>query len=99
MNIYKISQELNKGDDTYDAAVVIAASEDEARLIHPAHGTLLNATYTLIEGVFYIKLAHWPHSVKSSDWCKVEDVQVEFIGNAGGKYTKPQVICNSYNSQ
>lgn len=37
MNIYLISQNENSGYDTYDAAVVAAESEDEARQIHPSY--------------------------------------------------------------
>lgn len=36
MNIYKITQTINKELDTFDGAVVIAKSAEEARLIHPA---------------------------------------------------------------
>jgi len=32
MNLYLISQTVNQGCDTYDAAVVCAESEDDARL-------------------------------------------------------------------
>lgn len=35
MNIYKISQDENYGYDTYDAAIVIAEKETEARKILP----------------------------------------------------------------
>ena len=35
MNIYLISQAYNKGYDTYDSAIVVARSEEEARSIHP----------------------------------------------------------------
>jgi hypothetical protein len=35
MNLYLISQSVNNDWDTYDSAVVAAASEDEARLIYP----------------------------------------------------------------
>jgi hypothetical protein len=35
MNLYRISQEVNTDLDTYDAAIVAAASADEARKIHP----------------------------------------------------------------
>ena len=35
MNIYKISQEVNSEYDTYDSAIVLAESEEVARLIHP----------------------------------------------------------------
>ena len=34
-HIYKISQRENNGYDTYDSAIVVAESEEEARLIHP----------------------------------------------------------------
>ena len=35
MNIYRISQDQNRGYDTYDSAMVIANNEDEARSIKP----------------------------------------------------------------
>jgi hypothetical protein len=35
MNLYLISQNQNIGYDTYDSAVVVAKSEEDARLIHP----------------------------------------------------------------
>lgn len=36
MNLYLISQDVNKEWDTYDSAVVAAESEKAARLTHPA---------------------------------------------------------------
>ena len=35
MNLYLISQHVNNELDTYDAAVVAAETEEEARHIHP----------------------------------------------------------------
>lgn len=35
MKIYKISQNINTGYDTYDSAVVVAENEDEAKRIPP----------------------------------------------------------------
>lgn len=35
MNLYLIEQDENNNYDTYDAAVVAAESEEEARSIHP----------------------------------------------------------------
>lgn len=35
MNLYLIEQDVNNNWDTYDSAVVVANSEDEARFIHP----------------------------------------------------------------
>lgn len=34
--LYKISQSINSGYDTYDSAVVCAESEQDARNIHPS---------------------------------------------------------------
>lgn len=36
MNLYLISQDANRGYDSYDSAVVAAASEEEARNTHPS---------------------------------------------------------------
>lgn len=36
--LYRIYQSENNGYDTYDSAVVVANSEDEARKIHPGGG-------------------------------------------------------------
>ena len=36
MKLYLIKQATNCGYDTYDSAVVIATSEEEARRIHPS---------------------------------------------------------------
>lgn len=38
MNIYLISQTINGGYDTYDSAVVVANTEEEARGMYPGHG-------------------------------------------------------------
>lgn len=35
MKLYYISQDVNGGYDTYDAAVVAAETEEEAKKIHP----------------------------------------------------------------
>lgn len=35
MKLYKISQSDNNGYDTYDSAIVVASSEEEAKSIHP----------------------------------------------------------------
>ncbi len=42
MYLWKISQTENNGYDTYNAAVVAAETEDEARMIHPSGHSLAN---------------------------------------------------------
>ena len=36
MNIYLVSQDINRNYDTYDSFVCIAESEDAARMMHPS---------------------------------------------------------------
>lgn len=36
MNLYLIKQNVNRDWDTYDSAVVVADSPEEARLMHPS---------------------------------------------------------------
>ena len=36
LNLYRISQDTNNGYDTFDSAVVVAESEEVARMTHPA---------------------------------------------------------------
>ena len=42
MNIYLISQTVNRNYDTYDSAIVCAKNEDDAKLIHPDSGRTWN---------------------------------------------------------
>ena len=45
MKLWLISQGVNKGYDTYDAVVVAAETEEEARNIHPCQVHGWNDTY------------------------------------------------------
>jgi hypothetical protein len=42
MKLWLISQEVYKGYDTFDSAVVAAETEEEAKMIHPADGLPLD---------------------------------------------------------
>ena len=44
MNLYLISQSVNKGYDTYDSAVVCAKSAKEAQRTHPSGSPMYTAT-------------------------------------------------------
>ena len=68
MYIYLIKQNVNCDYDTYDSAVVIAASEEEARTIHP-------------DGQRWID-NKWNGWWGLQSWCKPEDVEVKLIGTA-----------------
>ena len=66
MNLYLIRQDMNRDYDTYDSAVVIANSEEEAKTIHPQGYRWKNGSWN----------THW----SSNDWCHPEHVKVELIG-------------------
>lgn len=87
MKIFKISQNENNGYDTYDSAVVIAESEDEARLMHPNDDPQDNRVTrnSWIKDSFKV-------------WCtKPEQVNVEYLGEA--EYSQSiGFICKSFNA-
>ena len=71
MHLYKISQSVNNNYDTYDSAIVAAASEDDARSIHP-------------DGDFHPQPTGVDVTEESDtyEWCIQKYVNVEYIGEA-----------------
>lgn len=82
MNLYKISQTVNNGWDTYDSAIVAAENEEEARRTYPSG---------------YAEKEWWNDN-RSYSWCStLEQVKVEFIGVAKEGIEKG-VIVASFNA-
>jgi hypothetical protein len=91
MNVYLISQTENYNYDTYDSAVVIAESEEQARLINPEH------TERHIEFLDNPLYRDW--DAYSFKWATSPDnVTVKYIGKVDESYTEPCVICASFNA-
>ena len=82
MNIYRISQTVNGGYDTYDSAVVVASSEKEATLTHPSE----------------YKKDWKGEDDGCSVWCASENVKVELIGVVLFDDIEAGVVCASYNA-
>ena len=83
MKLYLISQSVNSGYDTYDSAVVIADSEEEARMVHPEKDPRWNGVKN--------------HLFDS--WADAKDVQVVYLGEAEeGLEDYGPVICSSFNA-
>ena len=96
MKLYKISQKVNSGYDTYDSAVVCAKNEDEARKIHP------NGNYDYPEGEKNPYNKH-PEAFEKSDkdygtWARKKYVKVVYIGKATDTQKKWGVIVASFNA-
>ena len=72
MNLYLIRQNINRDYDTYDSAVVIANSEEEAKTIHPEGYRWKDNKWR----------GGWAIDLANKTWCHPEHVTVELIGTA-----------------
>lgn len=87
MNIYLLSQDQNKGYDTFESCVVVANNEQEAKTIHPRG--IWNDT------VDFISL----DDNLDSSWATSSDkVSCQLIGKASKKFTKLFIVCASFNA-
>lgn len=85
--LYRIWQEENNDYDTFDSAVVVANSDDEARQIHPGASK------------HYTNEKRWEQEKGHGTWAKrPELVQVEQIGIALDTFKPGQVIVSSFNA-
>ena len=98
MNLYKLSQEINNGYDTYDSCVVCANSEKEARLIHPSeyvtHCDNDNWFGTYDRGGEYITGNGYGAWVQRTE---IDKIMVEYIGEAK-EGMKKGVVLSSFNA-
>lgn len=86
MKLFKISQTVNNGYDTYSDAVVVAPDEATARTIHP---------YSMSK---YFKGWSRYDDVRV-DWADTPDqVKAEYIGEAAEHMSQGAVICASYHA-
>ena len=95
MKLFKISQNVNNGYDTYDEAIVCAKDKNEAQHscvcgFHKFHHNKLWFQYA--DGT-----EREEERGCCRGWAKFEDVKVEYIGEAK-KGLKKGVICASYNA-
>ena len=102
MKLYLIKQDTNYGYDTYDSAVVIATSEEEARRIHPSkHYIFANGVWNEWE---------WKDGKKQmspsdpdegwgayGEWTSPDNVTVTCIG-AATQGQVGDVVCASFNA-
>ena len=85
MNIYKISQTVCRGYDTYDSAIVVAETAQSATLIYPS----------------WHKEKNWYEDYEDNPcfaWSHPKDVQVKLIGIASREFTEECVLLASYNA-
>ena len=88
LKLYKISQAMNTGYDTYDSAVVVAKNEEDARRIHP------DGSGAKWDG----KKWKSERTTGMRTWCAPEDVKVEFIGIPDERFKAGNVVCASFHA-
>ena len=97
MNLYLVKQSVNNDYDTFDSAVVVAKSTDQARLIHPSSG--LNKIEVFdYKSKTYSNKDWWIAERGADEWCQPCDVEVELIGNDCNNRQAGCVICSSFNA-
>ena len=100
MNIYKISQEVNSEYDTYDSAIVLAESEEVARLIHPDfQWSNLDLDDNLTIKDKLIKAWNKKLSKYCNTWVGLDvisAVKVEYLGVADDSIKQVLVLCASF---
>lgn len=79
MNLYLLSQSVDNDWDTFDSVVVCAASEDEARRIHPYGHCIDDPTVPS-----YIQYG----------WAPMDKVSVKLIGTASPDILKGVVLAS-----
>lgn len=97
MNLYLISQDANKGYDTYDSAVVAAESPEEAVKIYPCEGTIkfiwdeeVQNWYLLRADKSRVYRKNW------TAWTSPKNVKAVLIGTAIRR--EAGCICASFNA-
>jgi beta-N-acetylglucosaminidase len=95
MNLYLISQNVRRGYDTYDSAVVAAESEEEARFICPNSYQNDNLTKNEFN---IMNRDNWAYAGSRSWASDPVQVNVTLIGKAVSKMSKGS-ICSSFNAK
>ncbi len=97
MNLYLIKQYENNNYDTFDSAVVVAKSEDQARLIHPSSGLEKIKVFDY-ENKRYSHQDWWVIKRGTEEWCQPCDVKIELIGEDCNNKPAGFVVCSSFNA-
>jgi hypothetical protein len=92
LKLWLISQDANSDWDTYDSAVVVADSEEAARLIFPA-----DYDQPPVWSGDAWRYAHGS-IMTSSGWTTPDNVKAECVGIAADGLKAGDVVCASYNA-
>ena len=101
MKLYKLSQEINTGCDTYNSAIVCAKNEEQARKIYPdSFITYNNKNQWYLTYPKKSKPSIHGYIYTGDCWVNAEQldkIKVEYIGEAS-KNLKKGLILASFNA-
>jgi hypothetical protein len=96
--LWKLSQDVNNGYDTYSDAVVVSSTAETAKIIHPSTDSVTG------ERMFHY-VEHewrWVHgdSEEGDDcWADPKDIQATCVGvPLGDNFAEGAVICRSFHA-
>ncbi len=95
LNLYLISQTENNDYDTYDSAVVAAASEEEARLIYPDNWGMGQEKWNGSKWLWYLEDGRVLDAFSRS-WTTPDNVSVQFL--AAGYEGPAGTVLGSFNA-
>ncbi len=94
MKLFKLSQKINIGYDTYDACIVAARNEDDARRMHPRKSEVI-----VTDLGDFIDADDWKDDgdeYNSRDWANnISEVIVEHIGET---HLDSGIVLSSFNA-
>jgi hypothetical protein len=95
--LWKLSQDVNNGYDTYSDAVVVSSNLDAAKLIHPSvcrsTGLMM---YHYVEGKWLFKDTDSEEG--DACWADPKDIQITCVGEASDWLGEGAVVCSSFHA-
>jgi len=90
MNLYLLTQFVNKGYDTYRGCIVAADSEEDARCINP------DALYIWKDNKWRFKTDYDDFKNFEYCWVDIKDIKVTYIGIASDDVEANSVVLSSF---
>ena len=97
MKLFKIWQDVNDDWDTFSDAIVCAENEEEARRISPGEWKENNEYCTKEKHSDTLKERKKDVCYSCDNWCTIENVKIEYIGEAKPELKKG-VVCASFHA-
>ena len=98
--LWKLSQNVNNGYETYDSAIVVAPDRMSASEVHPARYSDTGEAIYCFDRTqdAWVDVSSGCRVDSSPSWCRPNDVKVVCVGEAASFLEAGSVVCSSYNA-